>query len=375
MASKNYDAILCGAGIIGLSLAFELRKRGVSVLVIERGAPARESSHAAAGMLAWCEPHPHPALHALAEASYRAYPEWVREVEDASQSASRNNEASQSKAHVDLRSEGTLQLLNASEPWPTVGCLRTLAPGELAHLEPGFASPHRAAVLDEATVDPRALCAALERAARHRDADFATGSPVTALRFAGGKLAGVRTERAEYHAPVVVNCCGAWSGELDSSATGTSGHAGPRVPTRPIKGQMLSVAAGHLLRHTIRAHDVYLVPRTDGRLLIGATVEDAGWDKRVVPETIQHLHQAAAHLFPAIGEMKLLEAWAGLRPATPDDLPILGPTSIPGYLVATGHFRDGILLAPITARIIADLITGATPAFDLTPFDPDRFAR
>ena len=367
---RSHDAILCGAGIIGLSLAFELRKRGLSVLVIERGAPARESSHAAAGMLAWCAPgmpeaHPEPALHALAEASYRAYPEWVREVE----------EAAGNKSRADLRREGTLQLLNATEPWPTVGCVRALAPGELATLEASIAGDYRAVMLDEATVDPRALCAALEHAARNRGADFATGSSVTALLLDAGKLTGVRTERAEYHAPIVVNCCGAWSGEIQSGETATA--AGPRVPTRPVKGQMLSLAAGHLVRHTIRAHDVYLVPRTDGRLLIGATVEDTGWDKRVVPETVQRLHHAAADLIPAIGEMKMLEAWAGLRPATPDDLPILGPTSIPGYFVATGHFRDGILLAPITARVLADAITDpvAAPTFDLTPFNPDRFAR
>jgi glycine oxidase len=138
---------------------------------------------------------------------------------------------------------------------------------------------------------------------------------------------------------------------------------------------MLSVVGAGLLRHIVRAPGVYLVPRSDGRLLIGATVEDAGFDKRVVPETIQRLHEAAIAILPALAGAKLLEAWAGLRPATPDRLPILGPTSLPGYFVATGHFRDGILLAPITARIMADLIAGATPAFDLTPFTPDRFAR
>lgn len=365
----HHDAIVCGAGVIGLSLALELRQRGLRVLILERGAPGGESSHAAAGMLAWCaretpEAHPHPALHALARASYRAYPEFVHGIEDAS------------GMKVDLRREGTLQLLNDSEPSPPSECARLLSPAELARLEPRIAGEYRAALLDEASVDPRALCAAIERAARHINVDIATGSPVTSLCSDAGKLTGVRTERTEYAAPIVVNCCGAWSDELTSSDGTATSHLDPHVPTRPMKGQMLSVlGTAPVVRHTVRAHDVYLVPRTDGRLLIGATVEDAGFDKRVVPETIQHLQQAAADLIPDIGEMRIHEAWAGLRPATPDDLPILGPTSIPGYFVATGHFRDGILLAPITARVMADLITGALPTLDLAPFSPARFAR
>jgi glycine oxidase len=347
----HHDVIVCGAGVIGLSLAVELRKRGLTVLIVERSAPGRESSHAAAGMLAWCESN--PALAALTEASYRAYPEFVHEVED------------ESGLKADLRREGTIQLLDATDPWPTQAGTRALQPAALAELEPHIASSYRAAHLDEASVDPRALSTALERAAKHRNADLVTGSPVLSLELDGSKLTGIRTERATYHAPIVVNCCGAWSAELSG---------GPRTPTRPRKGQMLSLVGGDLVRHVIRTRDVYLVPRSDGRLLVGATVEDVGFDKRVVPETIQRLHQAAANLIPQLGECKLLEAWAGLRPGTPDDLPILGPTTLPGYFAATGHFRAGILLAPITARIIADLITGATPTFDLTPFNPDRFA-
>jgi len=359
---RSHDAIICGAGVIGLSLALELRKRSLEVLILERAAPGGESSHAAAGMLAWCEAHPDPVLRALGEASYRAYPEFVHALEDESQ------------LRIDLRHDGTLQLLQEGEPWPTRGCVRGISKAELARLEPAIAGEHRGVLLDEATVDPRALCAALERAVAHRGINLATGSPVTALLFAGGRLSGVRTEHAEYLAPIVVNCCGAWSGEVISADT-VAGTLGPRVPTRPVKGQMLSVVGPPLMRHTVRAHDVYLVPRTDGRILIGATIEEAGFDKRVVPETIQRLHQAAASLVPAIAEMKIHEAWAGLRPATPDDLPILGPTPTAGYFVATGHFRDGILLAPITAKVLADLITGEPPAFDLTIFNPDRFAR
>jgi glycine oxidase len=140
---------------------------------------------------------------------------------------------------------------------------------------------------------------------------------------------------------------------------------------------MLSVvgAPRGLLRHVIRAPEVYLVPRSDGRIVIGSTLEEAGYDKRTDPDTIQRLHQAAIHLVPGLAQARLLEAWAGLRPGTPDDLPILGATSTPGYFAATGHFRDGILLAPITAHVMARVITGAQPEYDISAFSPARFQK
>ena len=119
--------------------------------------------------------------------------------------------------------------------------------------------------------------------------------------------------------------------------------------------------------------EVYLVPRTDGRILSGATVEDAGYDKRTDADTIQRLRQAAASLVPELSEARMLEDWAGLRPGSPDDMPILGPTSLPGYFAATGHYRDGILLAPITAALMAQVLRGAKPDLDISAFSPARF--
>jgi glycine oxidase len=138
---------------------------------------------------------------------------------------------------------------------------------------------------------------------------------------------------------------------------------------------MLAVACARhdVVRHVIRAPEVYLVPRSDGRVVIGSTLEEAGYDKRTDADTIQRMHQAAIRLVPALGEARVLEAWAGLRPGTPDDLPILGATGTPGYFVATGHFRDGILLAPVTAHIMAQIITGAKPDYDISAFSPLRF--
>jgi glycine oxidase len=174
----------------------------------------------------------------------------------------------------------------------------------------------------------------------------------------------VRTTKTHFEAPVVINCAGAWAAEIPPQP----------LPIRPVKGQMLAVVARRgLLRHVVRGPDVYLVPRSDGRVLIGSTEEDAGFDKRVDPDTVQRLHQAAAILVAELGEARMLEAWAGLRPTSADGLPVLGRGMFEGYFVACGHFRNGILLAPITARLLAQMVRGETPSLDISPFSPVRF--
>lgn len=195
--------------------------------------------------------------------------------------------------------------------------------------------------------------------------DFSSGDPVTAVNLSDSQVSGVTTTKTSFLAAKVVNCGGAWAGQV-----------GPYpFPARPVKGQMLCLAMPkrELIRHVIRSPKAYLIPRSDGRLLVGATVEEAGFDKRTVPETIQRLHHAAVELVLKLRDAKILEDWAGLRPGTPDALPILGATATPGYYVATGHFRDGILLAPITAEVMAAVIEGRTPEHDLTAFSAARF--
>jgi len=352
---KSWDVIIVGGGIIGLSLAIALRKRDVKVLVVERGEPGREASHAAAGMLADCTLETPSALQAIATASAEMYPEFVHELQD------------ESGVDVDLRSDGSLIFPAPEELGKLAGfCVEHSLPSPLAELEPSLANPTQpAAFLKERSVDPRALVAASLKAARHREVDISSGTTVQCLLMAEGQVTGVQTDKTTYKAPVVVNCAGAWSGLL----------APHTFPTRPVKGQMFALIGGpkNVPRHVIRAHDVYLVPRSDGRLLVGTTVEDKGYDKRTEPDTIQRLQKAAIRLFPALAQARLHEDWAGLRSGTPDNLPLLGATRTSGYFVASGHFRDGILLAPVTARIMAQVVTGHPAEYDISAFSPTRF--
>jgi glycine oxidase len=349
---KTWDAIVIGAGIIGLSLAIELRKSGLSVLLAEKGEPGREASWAAGGMLADFGLEIPAPLQALATESAGMYPEFVHELEE------------ESRLKIDLRSEGTLLFLDSIQD----RALRQShpLPASLEKLEPALQTPTEAPLfLKERSVDPRHLTAASIAAARHRGVDFSSGDQVLQVEIERGKVAGVRTNKTRFAAAIVVNCAGAWAGQI-----------GPHgFPTRPVKGQMLCVAMPrkNLMTHVVRTPNVYLIPRSDGRLLIGATQEEAGFDKQTVPETLQKLRKAALDLVPKLADARILEAWAGLRPGTPDKLPILGETATPGYFVAAGHFRDGILLAPVTARVVSQLIAGQRPEFDLKAFGAQRF--
>ena len=351
---KNWDAIVIGAGIIGLSLAMELNKQGLRVLVVEKGEPGREASWAAGGMLVDFPVETPPGLRELATASARMYPEFVHELED------------ESGLKIDLRSVGTIVLTRVETGLRPATTPPYALPRPLSELEPALQiSGLTALFVKERCVDPRHLTAAAIAAARHRGVDFHSGEEVRAVKVVNGKTAGVYVTKTQFAAGLVVNCAGAWAGQIEPH----------QFSTRPVKGQMLCVAMPEkeLVRHVVRAPDAYLIPRSDGRMLIGATAEEAGFDKRTAPETIQKLRQAAIDLVPKLVDARILEAWAGLRPGTPDGLPILGATPTPGYFVATGHFRDGILLAPVTALAMGQLMTEQKPALDLSAFAAARF--
>ena len=353
---KTWDVVIIGGGVIGLSLAWRLRKTGADVLVVEKTEPAREATHASAGMIAHCEAGNPPELLGMIAASARLYPEFVAEL---------RAEAYESP---DLRADGTIAFFPEDEQ-PACDSACPLADNDLALLEPLMAARGRAYLLPEYSIDARKLGSTLEKAARTLGVDFVTGAAVTEVAVLAGRAAGVRTAKSFYASSVVVNCAGAWAAQIK-----------PPLPTRPVKGQLVCLVpppgdhnAGPMIRHVVRAPEVYIVPRSDGRLLLGSTVEESGFDKRVDSATVQRLNQAAIKIVPELAKMRMHDAWAGLRPGTPDALPILGATSLAGYYAATGHYRDGILLAPVTALVMMQLLTGHPPDFDLQPFSPQRF--
>ncbi len=354
---KTWDAVIIGSGVIGLSLALRLKDQHLSVLLIEKREPAGEATHAAGGMIASCDPHTPKELKALVEASARIYPEFVREIE------------LESGESADLRDIGAIAVIPQGQTPLCVGA-RPLSAAELVQLEPSLRLQSDAWYLPELCVDPRGLGRVLVKAAKNRGIDFVTGSAALEVLRSNGCAAAVRTAHSTYPAAIVVNAAGAWASQVDPIP----------MPTRPVKGQMVCVVplpdTAHtwpVIQHVVRTPNIYIIPRSDGRILLGATVEEAGFDKQVDPDTIQRLYLEAKRVAPVLESTRIHEAWAGLRPGTPDNMPILGETALPGYFAATGHYRDGIMLAPATANLIAQLITGQQPSIDLAPFSPKRF--
>ena len=342
---KVWDVIISGAGIIGVSLALELRARGASVLVLDRGEPGREASSAAAGMLAATDPETPVLLRPLAYAGARLYPQFVAKIEEIS------------GVKTDFR-QGAIALLAAEMVPPEH---RVLSVQELQKLEPSI-NPGTylpAIAEDENSVDPDLLMQAAVGAARESPIELRGQTEVQWMRSAGSQVE-VVTDKEHFLAKAAVNCQGAWSG----------------APVRPRKGQMLYLQPqnARLLSRVLRTPEVYLVPRSSGKILVGATVEDVGFDKSVDREVIADLHRAAVRFIPQLALAPVVSNWAGLRPGTPDDLPILGATETPGVFIASGHFRNGILLAPITARIMADVIANKVPELDISAFSAGRFA-
>jgi glycine oxidase len=314
------------------------------VLVLDQGEPGREASIAAAGMLAAADHETPVKLVDFASESAKLYPEFVARLEASSGMA------------VDFRRYGNLVL--QAEPASPPGH-QPVSTGELARIEPGL-SPGLLFpfFIPGDTVDPVLLMRAALIAARQQGIEVRGHTAVSEIRPAGAG-AEVVTNAGPMYAGKAVNCRGSWAG----------------APIRPRKGQMLSLmpANPRLLKHVVQAPGVYVVPRSSGRIILGATVEDAGFDKTVFPQTVEGLRQAAIRCIPELASAQVFETWAGLRPGTPDDLPLLGPTEAPSVFIAAGHFRNGILLAPATAKVMADLIMGQPPGMGIEAFSPGRF--
>jgi glycine oxidase len=360
---KTYDVIVIGGGIIGLSLAWRLSRSSVHVLLIDRREPGQEASHAGGGMIADLDPVLPAELSGLAHRSAELYPSFVSEL------------AQEAECAIDLREDGVIAF--EQHPIAESEGIRAITSAEALALEPRLSiPPDPAYTMRERAVDPRDLVAALLSALHKRQVEIITGEAVVKIVTTHGRASGVQTERASYAAPQVANCAGAWAAQI----------AGAKLPTLPVKGHMVALAfpeelamnsaerePKRVLRHVLRSRWCYIIPRSNGRYIVGSTVEPAGFDKSLNSYRVKRLQEAAARLIPAFAEATIAEAWTGLRPGTPDNLPLLGATAVPGYFAATGHYRDGILLTPVTAELICALILEGKTLFPLAPFSPQRF--
>ena len=347
------DALVVGGGLIGLAIAFELAERGATVRVYERGEPGHGASWAGAGMLApYAERIEDELFLDLCRASLLEYPAFVQRVVDAG------------GVHVDVLLDGIVEAaFDAARREELAEFARELArrhvPCEMLDrrgallAEPALGQHVLGALViyGQGYVDNRRLGRALLAACRARGVIVHAPVAGVAIECDERRVLGVRSELGFAPASIVINAAGAWAAQIP----GVPRDATPMV--RPIKGQMLALAVPDgFLRRPTWVPGAYLVPRTDGRLLIGATVEDAGFDERTTAAGIDALLHAALAAAPSLGAFTVTETWAGLRPATPDGRPLIGPSAIDGLLFATGHYRNGILLAPITAELIASFV-------------------
>lgn len=357
------DVAIVGGGVIGLALARELSARGADVLVIERGSAGAEASWAAAGLLSAQSDAASPsAFFDLALESRDLYPDWT--------------EALRQETGLDAgwRRTGVLRCGSAESLSRFEWQLETGLPVErldargIARASAGRAAPGVAQGLlfpDDAVVHSRQLVSALHRSLALRGVPIEEGTAVTRFRVEGGACRGLETSAGPIACGRVVDAAGAWAA-LDPTLPFA-------IPVEPVRGQIVELADDAAFPTVLESEEVYVVPRSDGRLLVGATVEQAGFTKAVTAAGVAALLAAAIALAPSIGAARVTDAWAGLRPGTPDGLPLLGESPVRSLILATGHFRNGILLAPITALLVADVVTGAGSR-DLSAFSPERFA-
>ncbi len=346
------DAIVVGGGLIGLAIAFELAERGATVRVYDRGEPGRGASWAGAGMLAPFTEHIDDAdLFALCRASLDRYPEFAARVSAGGLAIEPSLDGIVETAFDDARMQ---QLRDHAARLATLGVSADLLDRrETLLAEPSLGTHLLGSLLvrGQGYIDNRRLGRALLEACRRRGVTLHAPVARLTVECDARRVLGIRTELGFAPAATVVNAAGAWSATID----GLPPQARPAVT--PVKGQMLALAAPTgFLRRTTWVPGAYLVPRPDGRLLIGATSEDAGFDERVTAAATYQLLHAALAAAPSLGAFTITESWAGLRPGTADGRPIIGPTSIEGLIAATGHYRNGILLTPETARLVADFV-------------------
>jgi glycine oxidase len=369
------DVIVVGGGLIGAATAWRLAQRGRRVTIVERGEPGREATWAAGGMLApLAEADRDDAFLRLTRESLRRYPAFVAEVERAS------------GLQVEYRPEGTLYLVltDADEEeleqrwaWQRIAGLpvQRLTARQVLDLEPSLNQRLRWGLLfpEDHQVNNRRLREAVVLAARHAGVEMMVETTVRRLdieRSTGGaRITGVETDRGTIQADAILLAAGAWSSQLLEREV-------PPYRIEPVRGQMISLEMPAMpLRHVVYSARGYLIPRLGGHLIAGSTTERVGYDRRVTGEGIAKILALGQEILPALGQRSILEIWAGLRPHSEDGWPILGPDpTVTGLFHATGHYRNGILLTPVTAEGMTEMILDGDSSALLAAFSPTRFS-
>jgi glycine oxidase len=372
--AQTTEVAIVGGGVIGLAVARSLARRGVrEVLILERAGPGSEASSAAAGMLApQAEADCADQFFQFACMSRDLYPAFSNEL------------LAETGIDIELDNSGTLYLAltDADEDeiaerydWQNREGLHIerLSAWDARMLEPCISAKVRSALRfpRDVQVENRRLVNALVESNRLLGVSVAEGTRVAEIKIDNDVVAGLETSDGFISTPNVVLAAGAWTSSLVSKD-----KALPRIGIEPVRGQMVCLESSpRMTRHVIYSPRGYVVPRADGRLLAGSTSEHAGFDKRVTGGGVQSILSNALEISPHVADMPLIDSWAGLRPRSPDNLPVLGPyAEIGGLFYATGHYRNGILLTPLTGELLAEAITERTISPLMAPFSPNRFS-
>ncbi|MBF0583154.1 MAG: glycine oxidase ThiO [Magnetococcales bacterium] len=362
----NPDVLIVGAGVMGCACAHRLLEAGLKVTLLERALPGAESSAAAAGILgAQSEVAAAGPFFELCLASRQLFPEYIRVLETLSGIAIGYETSGVLEVALDP-AEGRLAVGRVE--WMLERGLRVeiLDREEALRLEPAL-NPRLVGANyypDDHQVEPERLSRALATAASRLGATFLNGVQVRGLRREGERVVGLETDNGPLSAAAVLIAGGAWSTRLD-------GLPPLRTQLKPVAGQMVQLESRPaFFRHVVYGFNGYVVPRTDGRIVMGSTLEDRGFDKQVTCEGVHQITGMAMAMVPGLKQARWSQSWSGLRPATGDNLPLLGASSLPGLFFATGHYRNGILLTPITAQVICALLLGQTPGVEIAPFAP-----
>ena len=364
----TYDAVIAGGGIIGASIALELAEAGLKVGLYDAREPGHEASWASAGMISPAPENPTMIpFMPMSLASVALYPEFIRKVEELT------------GANVGYRQGGALDVIldgNAQEELSTIIALQhgvglraeALSAEHARQMEPALTEEMQAAIFrpDEASLDTRAFTDAVLEAARRRGVKIFAGNAAKATQKDGTRCKGLTLEKGQVGAKWTIIAAGCFSARI--------GGVEPYAPVFPAKGQMMALRSVAVeIQHVIWLEHTYLVPRNDGRIIAGSTIERTGFDHDVTAGGMKKILNEALQMVPGLANARIEETWAGLRPDSPDHLPIIGPTDVEGLLIATGHFRSGILLAPVTARMIREWVTTQQVSVNWDRVNPMRF--